>query len=131
MSDLEPNDPVWNVLGQAKEVEPSSFFARNVVREARRLEGDRAGLWSRVTTLFSGSRAIFATAACAVVAMALVFVAPRDEATGSGFPLSTNEDSAEAFDPASEIANVEYLGQLMAVADPGQLDDAALADLFF
>jgi len=131
MSDLEPNDPVWNVLGRAKKVEPSPFFARNVVREARRLEGDRMGLWGRVTTLFSGSRAILATAACAVVVMALVFVAPRDEATGPDFPLSMNEDSAEAFDPASEIANVEYLGQLMAVADPGQLDDAALADLFF
>jgi hypothetical protein len=131
MSDLEPNDPVWNVLGRAKKVEPSPFFARNVVREARRLEGDRPGLLNQFTQLFSGPRAIFATVACALVAMALLFVSQRDEATIHGFPLSTNEDSAEAFDPASEIANVEYLGQLMAVADPGQLDDAALADLFF
>jgi hypothetical protein len=63
--------------------------------------------------------------------MVLVFVAPRDEAPIHEFPLSTSEEPTEAFDPASEIANVEYLGQLMAVADPGQLDDAALADLFF
>jgi len=131
MSDLEPNDPIWNVLGQAKEVEPSPFFARNVVREVRRLQENGPGLWSRILFLFSGPRAIVATGACALVAMALVLVAPRDEATNLGFPLSTNEESAEAFDPASEIANVEYLGQLMAVADPGQLDDAALADLFF
>jgi hypothetical protein len=41
------------------------------------------------------------------------------------------EESAEVFDPASELAAVEYLGQLMAVADPGQLDDEVLADLFF
>ena len=131
MSDLEPNDPIWNVLGQAKVVDPSPFFARKVVREARRLEGDRSGLWNRVTALCSGPRAIFATVACALLAMVLVFVAPRDEAPIHAFPLSTSEEPTEAFDPASEIANVEYLGQLMAVADPGQLDDAALGDLFF
>lgn len=128
MSVFEPNDPVWNVLGEAKEVEPSLSFARKVVREARRLGEDRVRLWSRVTTFFSGYRAISATAACAVVAMVLVFVVPQGEVTPA---LSASEESSDAFDPASEIANVEYLGQLMAVADPGQLDDAALADLFF
>ena len=29
------------------------------------------------------------------------------------------------------MAAIEYLGQLMAVADPGLLDDASLAELFF
>jgi hypothetical protein len=72
MSDLEPNDPIWNVLGQAKVVDPSPFFARNVVREARRLEGDRSGLWNRVAALFSGPRAVFATASCALLAMVLM-----------------------------------------------------------
>ena len=37
----------------------------------------------------------------------------------------------DVFDPASEMADLEYLGQLMAVTDPGQLDDRALSDLFF
>ena len=32
---------------------------------------------------------------------------------------------------AGEIEAVEYLGQLMAVVDPGQLSDDALADLLF
>lgn len=132
MSDLEPNDPVWNVLGHAKKVEPSPFFARNVVREARLLGDSREGWLTRFASLFAGTRAIYATAAIAVMATALVIIVPRgadDAATGN--TLSANEESAEAFDPASEIADVEYLGQLMAVADPGQLDDAALADLFF
>jgi hypothetical protein len=35
------------------------------------------------------------------------------------------------FDPAKELENVEYLGQLMAVTDPAQLSDEALGDLFF
>lgn len=132
MSDLEPNDPVWNVLGHAKKVEPSPFFARNVVREARLLGDSRDGWVTRLAALFAGPRAIYATAAVAVIATALVLIVPNggdDAATGDTY--SANEESAEAFDPASEIADVEYLGQLMAVADPGQLDDAALADLFF
>jgi len=131
MSDLEPNDPVWKVLGHAKPVEPSPFFARNVVREARLLADETAGLWSRITSFVSIPRAVFATAGTALVALTLVLLSPNGEETVNGPSLSMNEDSAEAFDPASEIANVEYLGQLMAVADPGQLDDAALADLFF
>lgn len=132
MSDLEPNDPVWNVLGHAIKVEPSPFFARNVVRQARLLGDSRGGWLTRLVSLLAFPRSIYATAAIAVLATALVVFVPRggDEgATGASF--SVNEESAEAFDPASEIANVEYLGQLMAVADPGQLDDAALADLFF
>ncbi|MBL9158356.1 MAG: hypothetical protein JNJ70_12835 [Verrucomicrobiales bacterium] len=132
MSDLEPNDPVWNLLGQAKKVEPSPFFARNVLRQVRLLGDSRKGWMTRLAALFAAPRAIYATAAVAVIAMASVLIIPRgadDAATGN--TLSANEESAEAFDPASEIADVEYLGQLMAVADPGQLDDAALADLFF
>jgi hypothetical protein len=131
MSDLEPNDPVWNVLGHAKQVEPSPFFARNVVREARRLAVEPAGLWGRITSFLSIPRAVFATAGVALIALTFVLLAPRGPEATNGSSLSTNEDNAEAFDPASEIANVEYLGQLMAVVDPGQLDDAALADLFF
>lgn len=132
MSDLEPNDPVWNVLGHARKVEPSPFFARNVVRQAR-LHGDSRGGWlTRLAPLLAFPRSIYATAALAVFATALVVFVPRGGDEGAtGASLSVNEESAEAFDPASEIANVEYLGQLMAVADPGQLDDAALADLFF
>jgi hypothetical protein len=131
MSDLEPNDPVWNVLGHAKQVEPSPFFARNVVREARHLAEMPAGFRGRMASFLSIPRAVFATAGLALLAVTLVLLAPHGQEATNGPSLSTNEDNAEAFDPASEIANVEYLGQLMAVADPGQLDDAALADLFF
>ena len=134
MSDLEPGDPLyplWKVLGQASKVEHSPFFARNVVREARLLGKTPAGFWDRLR-LLAGPRAIFATAACALVAVAMVMLF-RDGGADSG-PVAialNSEETIEAFDPASEMAAVEYLGQLMAVVDPGQLDDAALADLFF
>ncbi len=35
MEPLSPNDPLWNVLGQAKPVKPRPNFVQNVVREAR------------------------------------------------------------------------------------------------
>lgn len=132
MSDLEPNDPVWKLLGHASKVEPSPFFARNVVREARHLAEAPSGWWSRVFALLGAHRAAWVTTAGALAAVALsaplLVESFRTEAT---VPLSMGEESLEAFDPASEMAAVEYLGQLMAVADPGQLDDEALADLFF
>lgn len=131
MSDLEPIDPVWNILGRAKQVEPSPFFARNVVREARHLADHPAGIRGRITAFLTIPRAVFATAGVALAAVTLVLLAPRGQETTVGSPFSLNDVHDEAFDPAVEIADVEYLGQLMAVADPGQLDDAALADLFF
>jgi len=130
MNDLEPNDPLWKVLGQARKVEHSPFFARNVVREAR-LAAETFGFRDRVRRLV-GIRAVYATAACALAAVAMVVLVRTGESDlGSGAIALNSEETAEAFDPASEMAAVEYLGQLMAVVDPGQLDDAALADLFF
>ncbi len=35
MEPLTPNDPLWNVLGQAKPVKPRPNFVQNVIREAR------------------------------------------------------------------------------------------------
>ena len=35
----ESNDPLWDLLGQAKPVEVSPFFSRNVLREIRKQDG--------------------------------------------------------------------------------------------
>lgn len=131
MSDLEPNDPLWKLLGNASPVEPSPFFARNVVREARLLGDAPKGWLERVRRLLEAHRTLWVTSAGALAAVALAAPALVDAVRNDSIPLSLNEESVEAFDPASEMAAVEYLGQLMAVADPGQLDDEALADLFF
>jgi hypothetical protein len=83
-------------------------------------------------SLFGQRGLLFGATSCAALALILVPLLNRgvslEEAT-STFTLS--EDQSVAFDPASEMAAIEYLGQLMAVADPGQLDDASLAELFF
>lgn len=50
------------------------------------------------------------------------------ELAAIGEPVGTGSGD---FDPASELEAVEYLGQLMAVADPGDLSDEAIEDLLF
>ncbi len=132
MSDPEPNDPLWKLLGNASSVEPSPFFARNVVREARRLGEAPVGWFARVRRIIEAPRAVWVTSAGALAALALAAPALLESLRNEvPLDLSVGEESSESFDPASEMAAVEYMGQLMAVADPGQLDDEALADLFF
>jgi hypothetical protein len=131
MSDLEPNDPVWKVLGNAGSVEPSPFFARNVVREARLLGATPRGALGRLRLLLRAHRTLWISSMGTLAAVALAASAWVEAIRHDSVSRSQVEESAEVFDPASELAAVEYLGQLMAVADPGQLDDEVLADLFF
>ena len=134
MNHQEPSDKAWELLKQAKKVEPSLFFVRNVIREVRMLQSIPTGIWSRMRSAFGQRGLLTASAACAVVTMGFVLFLKRDPSAGNGgtVPVAlTLEDHSDAFDPASEMAAIEYLGQLMAVADPGQLDETALADLFF
>ena len=72
MNHQEPTDPAWELLKQAKEVEPSLFFVRNVVREVRLLQMIPAGIWSRVRSAFGHHGFLTASAACAVATMGLV-----------------------------------------------------------
>jgi hypothetical protein len=132
MNGLEPGDPLWKLLGHASKAEPSAFFAAKVAREARRLGDAPEGWLVRLRALLA-PRPVLATvgtfAAAAVLALlSLPSVSPWGRGTASQATLA---EGAESFDPASELAAVEYLGQLMAVADPGQLEDYVLADLFF
>ncbi len=129
MENPEQNDPVWDLLESAKTVDPSPFFARNVVREVRLMENTSFGV--RILN-FMSIRSVWTSAASASVAAALVAgVVLFFPANNPGSVSSQEIALEEAFNPALELEEVEYLGQLMAVADPGQLTDEALADLFF
>jgi len=126
---LDPRDSLWKLLGAARKVEPSPYFVRRVLREARQ-PGASGGWLAGWLHLLLFRRGLAAALACALAVAAVVFLAPGRFAPLAKAPLAP-QASPEVFDPASEMAAVEYLGQLMAVADPGQLDDDALADLFF
>lgn len=119
--------PVWDLLQHAGKVEASPMFARNVVREVRLDSSRDLGWLSSVKEFFATRSALIGGTVTAAIAVAfVVLVEPeRDTITEIGYV------DVENFDPTSEMEEVEYLGQLMAVVDPGQLSDEALADLFF
>ncbi len=141
MNNQEKNDPAWDLLQNASKTEASPFFARNVVREIRQLK-DNQGLFSAILSFFRKPTVALGVAAVALVLFAAFLMADRPGTTGNNSGTTTaavdpasstnfDESSSSAFDPAGEFESIEYLGQLMVVADPGQLSDDALADLFF
>lgn len=128
MKNSEENDPVWELLNQASRPDPSPFFSRNVVREVRKMES-KPSFSTWFSDLFRSPLAVTASvAAICVAAVCLSIWVPNDVAAP---PVANVEEASEKFDPANELEAVEYLGQLMAVADPGQLSDEALGDLLF
>lgn len=145
METPEDQDPVWKLLKQTRSVEPSPFFSRNVIREVRKLDDSASGSWLsglvallRNPSMASGALAVFAVVLA--ILYALVFPKPEPiEIADTDYPYGSEVrpqpadliEEQTSFDPASEMEAVEYLGQLMVVADPGQLSDEALGDLFF
>ena len=132
MEDGKRDDPVWVLLKQAKGPKPSPFFSRDVVRAVRLINDTPAGIFESLPSFFSGRW--LSTAVAAVAAIALIAFFPQDE-NGVINQHITQGTSIESdfftFDPVSELDEVAYLGQLVAVADPEDLTDEALADLFF
>lgn len=126
MDNQEQNDPVWELLKQARPVEPSPFFARNVMREVRLRESERGSLGDLVRSFFRNRVALGLMATAAIAVALVVLNRPIDKAE----PVSGVAEASD-FDPASEYAEIEYFGELVAVADPATLSDDALADLLF
>ena len=140
----EKNDPTWELLKEARPPEVSPFFARNVLREVRQMEdarGNRSALDQLLAWLTQPTVARASVAAALIVAV-MVFIAfqanepgntPVDDLAEVSAPAPSLVEPAvvDDFDPAEEIENLEYLGELMAVTDPAMLDDSALADLLF
>lgn len=131
------SDPLARLLGHASRVEPSPFFARNVLREIRLqpvVPIGSAWLWLRRPRLLVGSA--FAMLIALLVAAVSLWSPTgfHEEAGGAALVADTAtvaHSHEAAFAPEDEIEAVEYLGQLMAITDPGDLSDEALAYLFY
>ena len=72
MSDLDSNDPrdreLWQLLGQARRVEASPFFARKVLRAIEEPE-PRAGWWLAALRVFAPATVCVALAAGALLSL--------------------------------------------------------------
>ena len=132
MENEEENDPVWKLLEHASEGKPNPFFHRNVVREVRLMGDSSRGFGKSLLSYFSKRLLHTAIATAAVVVMIAFFPGRENDVPGLNFAQeAAAEFPAADFDPAMEMGEVEYLGQLVVVNDPGQLTDQALADLLF
>ena len=132
----ENNDPAWELLKRARRTQASPYFSRRVLREVRQAAQEPRPWFSIFTGLISWRSATAATAVAVICigTFALLRQSGGDPVTSGPSPLAAAVHASPAdtdFDPASEVGNFEYLGQLMAVTDPATLDDAALADLLF
>jgi len=128
MKDFDRNDPVWKLLGQSRKVKVDPFFSRNVTREVRKNHAQSAENDRVAQLLFSLlRRPAFAgvAAAAAVLVLAFISTQPAETRVAEVVPAAVPAE----FDPTEEIESIGYLGELMAISDPADLDDAALADL--
>jgi hypothetical protein len=131
MENEEKDDPVWALLRDASGPKPGPFFSRDVVREVR-LISDPSPITGKGLLAFF-SRRWLSTAIAAAAAIAFIAFFPQDKNGVANQPITKEapiESDFYAFDPASELDEVAYLGQLVAIADPGDLTDEALVDLF-
>jgi len=129
---MERDDPVWKLLEHASETKPGPMFARDVVRRVRLEESTGRPSWrNRLRSLLSPRVALGGAALAGAAALAFALLPEPSSPPPAAKTATMAPLRAEAFDPVSEMKEVEYFGQLMAVTDPGELDDEALADLMF
>ena len=71
---IEEHDDLWDLLGKAKETQPSPFFSRNVLRAIREAQPEQIGFlgWLR-------ARWRFAAVAAGVVAVVTVVAIERSD----------------------------------------------------
>ena len=137
MKNHNENDPAWDLLKNASKTEVSPFFSRNVLREVRLFEEQKAsgGIWGTLRALVIQRPAfvgIAVVSACVVLAFGAVLFQNTTEPLVNTDTVDSQVNTIETdLALTGEIEAVEYLGQLMAVNDLGQLSDEVLVDLLF
>lgn len=150
MNPLEPNDPLWNLLGKARKVEVRGNFVQNVVRAARQ-EPQVRSRWQRVREWMEQARTAVwfrpALVAAAVVVTGAVLwnpEAPQPEALVQA-PVSTpviaESAAADAEDlellklaeslPTLPLDSVNQMDVLLAMDDTSALTDTEIAFLLY
>lgn len=128
--EFDDKDPVWNLLEHASKRKASGAFVQNTVRAVRQLGDDsqRGRSWFEI--LFAKPVLIGAGAAAAV-ALAFVALSGGDPTFNEvGNQVAIEDDPVEDV-YTEEFEVVSYVNELLAVNDPSELDDLALAEVLF
>lgn len=152
----DSTDRLWDLLGKASNREAAPNFVQNVVREARlsadQAQGSALSRWfaSVVEKIQRPAFALTATATAAVAIALLVANSQSDSDDGNN--LAATATGTTAADPimtpapapepaptptaapytvADQLDDIDYLGELVAVTDPGVLNNQMLADLLY
>jgi hypothetical protein len=102
----EREDPLWQLLENASNKDPSAFFVRNTLREVRLQSSASPSLPSRVKTLLA-ARSISITACLGLVALTIIMMWPGGDSTNH------SHTSALDIDKESESFNTTTLNQLI------------------
>ena len=137
MEPLEPNDPLWNLLGRSRPVEPRGNFAQNVVRAARQTPQDR-GLWAQLKSSFEKipffSPRLAIGVACAVVIGVSVLTLPSEKATVTPALVATQPPAVEGVPlamPEAPFESMDEVSALLAVEDTSSLSDSQIHFLLY
>ncbi|HCN31409.1 MAG TPA: hypothetical protein DIT64_22440 [Verrucomicrobiales bacterium] len=142
MDPLNPNDPLWKLLGKARPVKARPNFTQNVLRAARQTPQEHGWLAALRAWWSGGEKAPAGLiwAAAAVVLAALVVFMPEEknasEIAGRTAPAMVEPLLLESDFPLiegyeTEWENLEQMGALLAVQDTALLTDKEIHFLLY
>lgn len=141
MDPLTPNDPLWKLLGEARQVEVRGNFTANVLRAARNTPQDKrwlASLWAALRGADSLAWLRPAVALALVVLGVLIWLpesrnhALTQAAVTTALPALSDEDMALiANDVDLALESMNHLDSLVAMEDTSALTDTELAFLLY
>jgi len=135
MNPLEPQDPLWKLLGKGRDVDLRSNFVQKVVREARQTPQERgwwAGLkawWADATGGRPVGRLVAVTAVVVVLGVMGVNVLKEP---AIDVPLVVAEFAVAVEAPLvpeveTQLESLDYLDELLALEDTSALSDREIA----
>ena len=139
MEPLDPNDPLWKLLGKARPVEPRPNFTQNVLRAARQTPQTR-GWWPKISEWLRDSPAalprMVLTAAAAVAFAALVAVQLRTTDTAPMLALQTpalvtSVAELPLLAVETQLESIDQVSALLALEDTSTLTDSEINFLLY
>ena len=159
MQPLDPNDPIWKVLGRARPVDVRGNFIQNVVREARKTpqQSGLAAWWTgfrqEAAWLIAGRSAARFALAATVAGLTVLAVmnlgahkGPESGSSGDRSFVATSMDAQNTVrTPAkdssasvpvqpeveTEWENMAQMSALLAVEDTSVLSDSEIASILY